>query len=87
MKSQQARVLKGLDAWVVEHNGKLPTAYELTEYLVSGDKAFDLNSVRPRLTELYSKGLVTHPDKRKCTVTGRSVYIWDVREHRSSLQQ
>jgi Fe2+ or Zn2+ uptake regulation protein len=53
-----------------------PTAYELTERMRQHGDAFDLNSVRPRLTALYEKGSVRRLGKRACRITGKRVYTW-----------
>lgn len=55
-----------------------PTAYELTESMKRAGLAFDLNSVRPRLTALYERGSVQRLGKRACAITGRKVYTWAV---------
>lgn len=55
---------------------KAPTAYELVSRMLQDGDAFDLNSVRPRLTEMYEKGYVRRLGKRTCSVTGRLVYTW-----------
>jgi hypothetical protein len=53
-----------------------PTAYELERQMARAGNAFDLNSVRPRLTALHAKGCVRWAGKRKCTVTGKRAYTW-----------
>lgn len=55
-----------------------PTAYELTETMKRAGLAFDLNSVRPRLTALFEKDSVRRLGKRTCAITGRTVYTWAV---------
>lgn len=65
-------VMDALRAWV----GEPPTSYELTKYLLKRNQAFDLNSTRPRLSNLLDKGLVETRDKRTCAVTGRTSYTW-----------
>lgn len=59
-----------------------PTAYELLEFINAArpDWApeYDLNDVRPRLTELKQRGQVKVGAKVKCGVTGRTAYTWEV---------
>ncbi len=59
-----------------------PTAYELLEFMnfrrPSWLPAFDLNGVRPRLTELKQQGAVRVHGKRACGITGRTAYVWEV---------
>lgn len=57
---------------------RAPTAYELTDAMQRAGVAFDLNSVRPRLTALHEKGHVRRCGKRACGVTGKRVYTWAV---------
>ena len=51
-----------------------PTAYELMRQMKGS--AFDLNAVRPRLTELYARGCVRRLGKRVCRITKRLAYTW-----------
>ena len=70
-------------AVVLEHLRRLcvpPTAYELFHEMHDIDRARDLNSVRPRLTELQDLGLVERIDKRACSVTGKLAWTWGVKE-------
>lgn len=55
-----------------------PTAKELLVFIASRfpQREFDLNSVRPRLTEMEEQGWVCHAGKRLCTVTNKRVYTW-----------
>lgn len=39
----------------------------------------DPNKVRPRINELYNLGLVYANDKKKCTVSNKTCYVWRVR--------
>ena len=52
------------------------TAYELFGYMRYHRTAFDLNSVRPRLTALLARHCVERCAKRPCRITGRTVYTW-----------
>jgi Fe2+ or Zn2+ uptake regulation protein len=65
-------VLDALRHW----RGCPPTSYELTKWLQEEGRAFDLNAVRPRLSALCDKGLVTTGNKRTCRVTGKTSYTW-----------
>lgn len=58
-----------------------PTALELLEYARErGEAVFDVNSIRPRINELVANGLVEARSKRKCSVSGKTVLTWGVRE-------
>jgi hypothetical protein len=61
-----------------------PTALELLAWMrARGESVFDANSVRPRLTALVARGLVTPQTKRPCRVSGETVHTWAVREQGS----
>lgn len=68
-------VLVGLNNYIAKVQ-VCPTAYELFEWLKLRGEVRDLNSVRPRLTNLCEMGMVVMTTKRKCTVTGKTVYAW-----------
>lgn len=58
-----------------------PTALELLEWARQhGERLFDVNSIRPRLRELFEAGLIETRSKRKCGVSGVVVYTWAIRE-------
>lgn len=75
---RQTRVLKALAAYIVREHGNKPTAYELLRFMQGWVPSLDLNSVRPRLTELRKQGLVEKVGRRDCKVTGTSANEWDV---------
>ena len=54
------------------------TAEEITENLVSAGKLkyFDMNMVRPRLTELKADGLVKTVGKRESPLSGKQTAVW-----------
>ena len=54
------------------------TAEEITDNLVQAGKLkyFDLNMVRPRLTELKDEGLVKTVGKRKSLLSGKNTAVW-----------
>jgi hypothetical protein len=57
-----------------------PTAYELFAWMRQRHLAKDINDVRPRLTELRDErhAVATEQKKRRCGVTGRSAFTWQV---------
>lgn len=58
-----------------------PTALELLEWgRQKGERLFDVNSIRPRLRELFDAGLIDTRAKRKCSVSGVVVFTWAIRE-------
>ncbi len=76
---REAAVFEALELMVALRGPSLrpPTAYELLRYMQDRrDGAFDLNSVRPRLTALKEKGLVENGDKVECTVTRKKAFTW-----------
>lgn len=83
LSRRERSVLDALRNWI----GEAPTSYELTEYLKGIGQAFDLNSIRPRLTSLQDKHLVETGEKRKCRISGRTVYTWHVSSPRVPLPE
>lgn len=73
---RERAALVGLTNYIAM-NHAFPTAYELYEYMKAKGDAFDINSVRPRLTGLCDRGaVVMNEQKRKCTVSGKSAHTW-----------
>ena len=61
-----------------------PTALELMRWARDrGERLFDVNSVRPRITALVEAGLVDKGTKRRCQVSGKVAWTWAVREQGS----
>jgi len=59
------------------HDG--PTAAELLAFARRMHPAYacwDVNSVRPRLTEMQATHEVTTGEKRRCAITGKLAYTW-----------
>lgn len=75
---RERAVLGALWHWCKVNAPRCPTAYELFEHMKARGEAFDLNSVRPRLTELHDRGLVETAAKRKCAVSGKAALTWKV---------
>lgn len=67
---------KELYAHLYEH-GPLTSA-EVFAQVYKGDKKMALTQSRARFTELRDAGLFYEKGKRKCSVTGRTVILWDV---------
>jgi hypothetical protein len=63
----------------ITHYHTQPTAKELLVFIASRypQNEFDLNTVRPRLTEMFEQGWVGHGAKRVCTITHKTVYTWE----------
>lgn len=56
-----------------------PTARELLRWVASHQArpdSVDVNTIRPRLTEMEAIGWVAHAGKRVCQVTGATVHTW-----------
>lgn len=79
-EDREAQVLRCLAAfWNARQFS--PTALELLDWMMAhGERAFDVNSVRPRITALVAKGLVEARCKRQCHISGKTVHAWAVRE-------
>ena len=60
------------------------TAEELTDYLVEQRVIpfFDLNYVRPRLTEMKQARMVDTVDTKKSRRSGKDVAVWSARPNR-----
>lgn len=52
-----------------------PTDLEIAKYLGFSDP----NKVRPRRTELLNLGKITECEKRICSVSGKLVYSWRIK--------
>lgn len=66
-------------AGFIRLEGYEPTARELLRWVASQQArpdSVDVNSIRPRLTELEAIGWVAHAGKRVCQVTGATVFTW-----------
>jgi hypothetical protein len=85
-EDREAQVLRCLAAfWNARQFS--PTALELLDWMMAhGERAFDVNSVRPRITALVANGLVEARGKRQCVVSGKTVHTWAVREAGSVRQ-
>jgi hypothetical protein len=77
-ESARGKVLRLL-AWHWNATQNSPTALELMEWArTKGERLFDANVIRPRLTELFDEGIVETAGKRKCLISGRSAHVWRV---------
>ena|SRR5688572_18147981 len=77
LHGRQLFVRQQLEAFLAEYQ-QAPTAKELLVFIASRfpQREFDLNSVRPRLTEMCEQGWVGHGEKRLCSITGKRVWTW-----------
>src|SRR4051794_21074465 len=73
--SRGLEVLETLRRFHRQH-GIDPTAYELLAWAQVDHPAWDLNSIRPRLTEMKDAGRVETGGKRRCAITHKQVYTW-----------
>ena len=74
LPAREQAVMKALGIY----SAKPCTSYELLETMRHGNPRLDVNSCRPRLTELHARGLVVREPKRRCRITGRLAYTWRV---------
>jgi len=80
LEGKRGQVLRILAAYFNEKQVS-PTALELLNWsLARGEKFFDVNSLRPRLTELENAGLIATGPARKCAISGKVAHTWHVRE-------
>lgn len=79
-ETREGQVLRVL-AWHWNATLTHPTARELLHWAEAhGERFDDINSVRPRLSEMCELGLVTTAGKRKCTVSKNTASVWRVPE-------
>ena len=77
-ETREGQVLRLLAAFC-NYKQAWPTALELLHFGLSrGERLFDANSVRPRITAMVSQGLVESAGKRTCAVSGKLVTVWRV---------
>lgn len=79
-ETREGQVLRCLAAWWNRFQTS-PTALELLAWMRDcGEPVFDVNSIRPRLRELFEIGVIESAGKRRCVVSGKTVHVWRVRE-------
>lgn len=79
-ETREAQVLRCMDAYWNRFQRR-PTALELMRWMKNkGERVFDVNSIRPRITKLVSQRLVESKGKRPCRVSGQTVCTWGARE-------
>lgn len=88
LKGRQAFIRAQLDAFITEYRQD-PTALELVRYIASQfpQRLIDVNTVRPRLHEMAEQGWVSASQKRRCSVSGKTVYTWRPSEPRVPLPE
>ena len=64
--------------WFVRKFEIYPTALELVRFIASQypHRWVDVNTVRPRISELVEQGWVQACGKRECSVSRKRVYVW-----------
>ena len=72
-----------------------PTALELLRHAVQRERihfaetgrfyGYDVNTIRPRLTELWQQGWVARHDKRPCAISGKTVFVGELKEKPTGL--
>lgn len=78
LHSRQAFVVEELTTFF-RVRGYWPTALELLAFARRHDGRYDVNTIRPRLTELWKRGAVEHGDKRRCRCSGKTALTWALR--------
>lgn len=79
-ETREAQVLRCINAYWNRFQ-RTPTALELLRWMKNkGERVFDVNSIRPRITKLVREGLAEKRMKRRCRVSGETVLTWGARE-------
>lgn len=73
----------------IDRYGQDPTALELVRFIASQfpQRLIDVNTVRPRLHEMAEQGWVSASQKRRCSVSAKTVYTWRPSEPRVPLPE
>lgn len=74
-KEEFAKKRQSMICNALEKNGPM-TAEELTQHFGVSDKNF----VKPRLTELFKKGILEKVGVRKSLITDRNTTVWAIKE-------
>jgi hypothetical protein len=77
LQAHHARTRAALGEFIAAF-GFHPTSGELTDWLHSQGRAFDVNTVRPDLTRMKDSDHVRIAGKRICSHSGRKCYVWDL---------
>lgn len=74
--------VRGNLARYIARRAQTPTGLELLALMQEWfpDSHLDVNSIRPRLTELAAKGLVRRGPKRTCSMSGKTAITWELAE-------
>lgn len=88
LNTRQQFVREELCAFIAQKHFT-PTALELLRFMAHRypDRYLDPNSVRPRLNEMETMGLVRHGVKRSCDVSGKTVMTWVLGVERKAAEQ
>ncbi len=79
-ETREGQVLRCLAAYFNRFQRR-PTALEVMRWMKNkGERVFDINSIRPRITKLVELQVVTSYPKRRCRVSGLTVCTWGVKE-------
>lgn len=79
-ETREGQVLRCLAAYFNRFQRR-PTALELMRWMKNkGERLFDVNSIRPRITALVRAQVATGYPKRICRVSGLLVTTWGVKE-------
>lgn len=64
----------------IELHREAPTGQELVRFIrmKCPHQLIDVNTVRPRCTEMEELGMVKHGNKRRCRISGKTVYTWEL---------
>lgn len=81
LEARQKFVRDHLRAYLEEY-AQAPTGLELLAFAQRRcpTQRLDVNTIRPRLTELHDRGLVRMGEKRRCRESGKRVFTWELAE-------
>lgn len=79
LESRQ-RFVRGYLQDYIEQYRTAPTGLELVQYIQQKHphQLIDVNTVRPRMTEMEAEGWVKHGEKRRCSISCKTVYTWQL---------
>lgn len=83
------RFVRGYLKDYLETYRSAPTGLELVQFIQRKcpHVLIDVNTVRPRMTEMEAVGWVKHGEKRRCTISAKKVFTWQLSTPRPASTQ
>lgn len=81
LESRQ-KFVRGFLRLYLERYGQAPTSLELVKFIEQElpGQWIDVNTVRPRCTEMEAAGWLRHGAKRRCFYSNKTVFTWELSE-------